>query len=127
MRPTNAPFPVVRDSPLAGPGGGGKMSSGAWKRGPQNPIGVISLCSPIFFADDTNLFHHGTDLSVVECEFSMVPTDISTWLKVNKLSLNIKKTNYMIFSRKKLPHPLDLRVDNQNVHVTKPANSVKYS
>ena len=31
------------DGPPAGPGGGGKMCSGAWKRGPESPVGVISL------------------------------------------------------------------------------------
>ena len=85
-----------------------------------NDLADVCECSlPILFADDTNLFHHGTDLSVIECEFNKELADISTWLKVNKLSLNIKKTHYMIFSRKKQSHPLDLRIDNQNVHVTK--------
>ena len=37
------PPPVVRDGPPAGPGGGGKMCSGAWKRGPESPVEVISL------------------------------------------------------------------------------------
>ena len=85
-----------------------------------NDLADVCKCSlPILFADDTNLFHHGTDLSVIECEFNKELADISTWLKVNKLSLNIKKTHYMIFTRKKLSHPLDLRIDNQNAHVTK--------
>ena len=85
-----------------------------------NDLADVCKCSlPILFADDTNLFQHGTDLSVIECEFNKELADISTWLKVNKLSLNIKKTHYMIFTRKKLSHPLDLRIDNQNVHVTK--------
>ena len=34
--------------PPAEPGGGGKMCSGAWKRGLENPVGVISLCRKIF-------------------------------------------------------------------------------
>ena len=85
-----------------------------------NDLADVCKCSlPILFADDTNLFHHGTDLSVIECEFNEELVDISTWLKVNKLSLNIKKSHYMIFSWKKLSHPLDLRIDHQNVHVTK--------
>ena len=48
MPPSSAHSPVVRDGPPAGPGGGGKMCSGVWKRGPENPIGVISLCRWIF-------------------------------------------------------------------------------
>ena len=39
-----APPPLqVCDGPPAGPGVGGKMSSGAWKRGPEIAVGVISL------------------------------------------------------------------------------------
>ena len=34
--------------PLAGPGGGGKLCSGAWKHGPESPVGVISLCHVTF-------------------------------------------------------------------------------
>ena len=37
------PPPVVCGGPPAGPGGGGKMCSGAWKLGPERPVGVISL------------------------------------------------------------------------------------
>ena len=44
MPPASASSPCGARRPLAaGPGGGGKMCSGAWKRGPQSPVGVISL------------------------------------------------------------------------------------
>ena len=50
MLPTSAPFPVVRDGSPAGPGGGGKMCSGAWKCGPQRPVAVISLLEAYWFS-----------------------------------------------------------------------------
>ena len=37
-------LPEVRDGPPTGPGGGGKLCSGAWKHGAERPVGVISLC-----------------------------------------------------------------------------------
>ena len=43
MPPASAPPLQVRDGPPAGPGGGGKMCSGAWKRGPEIAIAMISL------------------------------------------------------------------------------------
>ena len=43
MPPTSAPPPVVRNGPLTGPGGWEKMCSGAWTRGPESPVGLISL------------------------------------------------------------------------------------
>jgi hypothetical protein len=62
------------------------------------------MCSKIahfiLFADDTNiLFSHENPLrleSIINSELNM----ISNWFKLNKLSLNIKKTNYMIFKNK---------------------------
>ena len=46
MPPASAPSPSGAwwtRAPPAGPGGGGQMSSGAWKRGPEIAVGVISL------------------------------------------------------------------------------------
>ena len=63
---------------------------------------VCSQCLPILFADDTNLFVSGDDMSHIS---ELVPkelAELSQWLKVNKLSLNLKKTQYMIFSLRKL-------------------------
>ena len=36
------------------------------------------------FADDNNLFNHGTDLFVIECEFNTKFDAICGWLTVNK-------------------------------------------
>ena len=84
-----------------------------------NDLSDVCKCSlPILFADDTNLFYHGTDLHVTENSCNKELADISKWLKVNKLSLNIKKTHYMIFSRKKSGCQLDLRIDNQIIKET---------
>ena len=66
---------------------------------------LCSMCkytTPIFFADDTNLFCSGPDIKTMESNINNELTEISLWLKVNKLSLNIKKTHYMVFSKKNL-------------------------
>ena len=56
---------------------------------------------PILFADDTNLFLSGHNLDMMETIINQELKEISEWLKVNKLSLNIKKkTHYMIFTTK---------------------------
>ena len=51
---------------------------------------------PVLFADDTNLFNSGKDLTELQDIFNAELKAISTWLKVNKLSLNVKKTHYMV-------------------------------
>ena len=57
---------------------------------------------PILFADDTNIFTTGKNQHELESNINDELCRISAWLKVNKLSLNIKKTHYMIFTTKKL-------------------------
>ena len=55
-------------------------------------------------------------------EMNIELTKVSTWLKVNKLSLNIKNTHYMLFTRKKFRHQLDIRIAGHpidEVHKTK--------
>ena len=64
-------------------------------------IYINDLCSvckhtfPILFADDANLFSSGKEIKTLETNINNELSQISIWLKVNKLSLNIKKTHYM--------------------------------
>ena len=65
---------------------------------------LYSACkdtTAILFADDTNLFKSGTEINVMERDINDELRNISVWLKVNKLSLNVDKTYYMILSQKK--------------------------
>ena len=63
---------------------------------------VSSIVKSILFADDTNLFLVGDDLKEV-CETMSFELDkLSRWFQANKyLSLNVSKTNFIIFSNKK--------------------------
>lgn len=57
----------------------------------------------ILFADDTNILYSNRDIwqlmKIVNCELLI----LSDWFKANKLSLNIKKTNFMLFGYKDIP------------------------
>ena len=53
------------------------------------------------FADDTNLFLTGNSIPDVERTINEELVIIAEWFQSNKLSLNIKKTSYMIFGNKK--------------------------
>ena len=61
---------------------------------------MISLVSKhtgaILFVDDANLFSNGKDLKILDSATNSELSNISLWLKVKELSLNIKKTCYMI-------------------------------
>ena len=63
---------------------------------------VSSFFMPIIFADDANLFCTGTDLTEITQLFNEEISKIYDWVNPNKLSLNIDKTNFMLFTPKKL-------------------------
>ena len=66
---------------------------------------VCKSADPILFADDTNLFINGSNLIDLQTEINSELLEISTWLKINKLSLNVRKTHHMIFTTKRKVKP----------------------
>ena len=64
-------------------------------------INDFSNCCPYFdfhvFVDDTNLFCANSSLRVLESLVNDTLKRVSLWLHANKLSLNIDKTNFIIF------------------------------
>ena len=83
---------------------------------------VSKSLKSIIFADDTNLFYAGKDLNEV-CELVSRELDIlHMWFQVNKLSLNVAKTNFMIFGNKRYEENYMVSINGMNinrVYVTK--------
>ena len=52
------------------------------------------------FADDTNLFFSHNDIQTLTHIINSEMLGLSDWFKANKLSLNVKKSNYVIFKRR---------------------------
>jgi len=89
---------------------------------------VSKLAIPIMFADDTNLFFSDCNLTNLVNMANDELDKISLWFKLNKLSLNVKKTNFILFRSHNSPHHLnidlniDIKIDNmkiEQVHSTK--------
>ena len=57
------------------------------------------------FADDTSLFYADTNLKSLEETVNSKVLKVSDWLNANKLTLNAKKSNYVIFR----PHQRKLK------------------
>ena len=55
----------------------------------------------IMFADDTNLFMTEKNIEKVETQMNFELKLLIEWFQVNLLSLNISKTNYIIFDKKR--------------------------
>jgi hypothetical protein len=75
---------------------------------------VSNKLSFIIFADDTNLFASHSNLHDLHTIINEELALLTTWFKTNKLSLNINKTNYMLFSlREAHSSNTKISIDNQ--------------
>ena len=55
----------------------------------------------ILFADDTNVFYSYHDINNLCTTMSNELAKLHAWFTVNKLSLTISKTNYILFGRRR--------------------------
>ena len=70
-----------------------------------------TLCDFHLFADDSNLFLSNKNIRVLEDNANSALIEVSEWLNTNKLSLNVDKSNHVIF------HPPQQKVPSINLTV----------
>ena len=77
------------------------------------------------FADDTNLLYSNKSLKKVNKYINQDLSSLTQWLRSNKISLNTKKTEIVIFrpKRKTINKNLNFRISGQQIKTT---NNVKY-
>ena len=63
----------------------------------------------VLFADDTNLFASGDNLEKLCNDINRELLEVNNWFEINKLSLNLTKTNFMVFTNK--------RIDNRKINI----------
>ena len=84
---------------------------------------VSEFCFSVLFADDTNMFITGKDMNVLCRQLNEDLRNIQEWLQCNKLSLNVLKTHYMIFTPKnKVIDDIEVKIHDvqiQRVYTTK--------
>ena len=70
------------------------------------------------FADDTNLLYANKNLRSLETVMNDELLKIVDWLTANKLSLNVKKTNYIIFHpyQKRLNYDVNIKILDSRVN-----------
>ena len=56
------------------------------------------LTQPLLLAEDTSIFHSHSNTNCSESVLNDVLQNIDIWLKCNKLSVNTKTTNNVIFN-----------------------------
>ena len=63
------------------------------------------------FADDTNIFYSNIDIDILYKQLNNELSRLYIWFNVNKLSLNISKTNYMMFSNSKSTQTFNISIN----------------
>ena len=65
-------------------------------------INDIYLSSPVVtfhpFADDTCIFHSHPNISTLETELNITLHKVTNWLRANKLTINVSKSNLSLFN-----------------------------
>ena len=79
----------------------------------------------ILFADDTRIFFEHSDLDVITSHLNDQLNDVSTWLKANKLSINVKKTKLMIFRSRQKTLPITRQIILEN-YVLEQVDNTKF-
>jgi len=67
------------------------------------------------FADDTFLCSQNDDIKLLENEANNELQKVFSWLASNKLTLNIKKSKFMIISKRKKLQPITVKINNENL------------
>ena len=81
-------------------------------------LNASKLTQPFLFADDTSIFYSHSDPNKLHSTLNDELRNFDVWLKCNKLSVNLQKTNYIIFKsrQKKLNYNFTLFFGNQSLN-----------
>ena len=85
----------------------------------------IKFCRVHDFADETNLINFNSSIKVINKQVNKDLKTLSNWLNVNKICLNVSKTELVLFrsAKKQLDFGLKLKLNGKRLY---PTNSVKY-
>ena len=76
---------------------------------------TLTMLHLILFADDTNVFMSHKDPNYLSAMLNSEMDKLSIWFKANKLSLNLKKTKFMVCKprQKRSICNIQISIDNQ--------------
>ena len=69
----------------------------------------------VLFADDTNILYSDANAKNLNNVVNTELDKLNTWFIINKLSLNVSKTNYIIFGNRKVHSDLDIKIPNDKI------------
>ena len=80
-------------------------------------VNCLGYGDAIMFADDTTLDFQGRCLDRLKEEINLDLSSAADWLAENKLSLNVKKTNYILYDLSRSKTILNnININNENIN-----------
>ena len=70
------------------------------------------------YADDTNVTFAASDMLGLETQINTELKSINLWLRANKLSLNVAKTEFMVISSRQKLHSLNDKIEGVKINQT---------
>jgi len=85
----------------------------------------LTNASSILFADDTTLYDHNSNIDILYANMIINLQRLTDWFRANKLSLNLSKTYYMLFTNSRLTNInlIDIQIGDE---VVKRTSHVKF-
>ena len=69
----------------------------------------------VLFADDTNIFYSHFSEKQLKATVNLELEKVNSWFKLNKLSLNVSKTKFIIFGNKNVSHDFEIKICNSPI------------
>ena len=85
-----------------------------------------NLLNLTLFADDTNVFMSHKDLNYLLDMLNLEMNKLSIWFKANKLSLNLKKTKFMVFKLRQKRTICDIKISIKTFSKDRPINILQF-
>ena len=79
----------------------------------------LNVGSPRMYADDTNVTFSAATIPDLECQINSDLKYIDRWLKANKLSLNVAKTEFMVISYTMYIHIDGFPINQQSKQISR--------
>ncbi len=76
---------------------------------------VSKILKFVLFADNTNILYSYANVNNLNIVVNSELDKLNKWFIINKLSLNVSKTNYILFGNRKLHSDLDIKIHNDKI------------
>ena len=77
----------------------------------------LKKCNSVLFADDTRVYTSGNNIRVLKDSIKHDLEVLVDWFRANKLSLNLSKTNFILFRPKGKKNDINITLTYENVDI----------